>query len=410
MLRLKELILSLTNKCNSSCIICDIPKLKVDELSTEDWKKVIEDVCLLGASTVVFSGGEPLLRTDLTELVYFARSNNLKACITSNGLLMDSKMVHKLASAGINVVNISLEGPCDIHDKLRGKGSFKKALLALDNLRKYNIESTVATMVSSYNFKFLKYVVEVAREKNATTIKFQPFNTIFLSDKSRKPEFLISKKEAVELKQIMKEVDFLCSKYGISTDPYTYLERIPDYLSGKFSNHSDVCGALWESCPIDSSGNIYPCWILSGKNNLIGNVKEKILLELWDSDKHNEVREAIKDKGCPGCMMSCYDYVFGRDGAKKRIAINLGRLKKEGFIKYFSAIYSRWVKRFKFYRAYRGSLKGFISRLKNFFKKKILLKRNLSLNSAINKEEIHKALKEISIAEQILDKRISKGV
>jgi len=408
MRRLKEVIISLTNRCNSECIICDIPKEKTEELSTSDCIRIIEDARLLGASTVVFSGGEPLLRKDLFELISFARNKHLKTCITSNGLLLDDKAGLDLFTSGINVVNISLEGPKEVHDILRGKGSFKKALSALDSLKKYNIESTIATMVSSYNYKHLKYVVEIAKEKGATTIKFQPFNILFLRDKSRKPEFLISKKQALELRQIVREIDSLCNKYGISTDPSAYLEQIPDYLSGNFPNHSQVCGALWESCPIDTKGNIYPCWVLGQEKNLIGNIKERAFVELWDSDKHNAVRESIKHKGCPGCMMSCYDYIFGGSSVKRRIAFNIGKLKRQGLFKYIRDTFKKWLKRLRFYSSYRGSLKAFKRRLKGVIRRRMPLSSQLNLKIKTNKREVETALEEIALAEKMLKKAINK--
>lgn len=73
MLNLKEIIFSITNRCNLRCKMCDIPYGEIEELSTEQWMGVIKDASRLGAQTVVFSGGEPLLREDIFELISFTK-------------------------------------------------------------------------------------------------------------------------------------------------------------------------------------------------------------------------------------------------------------------------------------------------------------------------------------------------
>ncbi|MEI7752705.1 MAG: radical SAM protein, partial [Candidatus Omnitrophota bacterium] len=62
---LKDLILSITNRCNLRCRMCDIPLAETEEVETRVWERVIQEAAGLGANTVVFSGGEPLLREDL---------------------------------------------------------------------------------------------------------------------------------------------------------------------------------------------------------------------------------------------------------------------------------------------------------------------------------------------------------
>ena len=395
MLKLKEVIISITNRCNSFCRMCDIPKEHIEELSTPQWKRVIEDAYSIGASTIVFSGGEPLLRKDIFELISYVKNNNMTACVTSNGLLIDQEKASELSLAGINVVNISIEGPKEIHNYLREDGTFEKAISALNNLKKYKIERTLATVVSRYNYKDLSYIVESARECGATTVKFQPFNALFVKNKSIEGDFLISKKEAVELNQIIKEVISLCNRYGITTNPLSYLERMPLYLTKTLFDYNGGCKALWTSCPINSNGEIYPCWVLAKRDRLIGNLKERRLVELWNSIRHNFIREKIKKEGCLGCMMSCYDEAFGGDNIERKIVMNIGRLKKEGFSGYVKRFLKRWLKRFKFYSSYRGTLKDVIDRIERFFRKERLTE------TASNNEEIRRVLREIERIKQI---------
>lgn len=401
--KLKEVIISITNRCNSSCIMCDIPKESCNELTTSSWKKMIDGSFSLGAENIVFSGGEPLLREDIYELIAYTKNKGMGACIASNGLLVDDKAASDLCKSGVNVVNISVEGPEEIHNFLRGAGSYKKVISALDNLRKYNIETTVAATVSRYNYRFLKYIVGLAKSKGVTTIKFQPFNNLFIKDKSRGKNFLISKNESFELELIIREVISLCDDYGIATNPDAYLKNIPLYLNKKITKNA-ACNSLWTSCPINSNGEIYPCWVLTGKKYLIGNIKDNNITDLWGSEYHDNIRGKIAANGCVGCMMSCYDESFGKDGIDKKISVNINKIKTRGIVNYLKLAKKRWVKRIKFYLAYRGSFLLFMERVKSFlFRKKECIN---NLRHENNKEEIKRILGEINIVKQMLENEI----
>jgi radical SAM protein with 4Fe4S-binding SPASM domain len=377
MLNLKEVIFSITNRCNLRCKMCDIPSGIVAELSTEQWEDVIKDASRLGAQTIVFSGGEPLLREDIYELIVFTRKNNLSACVTSNGSLIDERTALKLSEAKVNVVNVSVEGTRQTHDLLRGTGSFDKAISALKNLKKYKIESTVAATVSKYNYKDMLYILEIARECGATTVRLQPFNGIFLKGNDRKSEFLIDKFDIPKLAEVIKEFINLAREYGISVNPAEYLLKIPEYLSGK-NFYPLTCGALWYSCPINPNGDLLPCWIEGADNKLIGNVRAEGLYSLWLSKKRAKMINAIIKNGCKGCLMSCYDEAFTRKFLKESIADNARKIKKitdyqKVMNKALQLLKSQITKlklRYRFYSSYRGSFFGILKRrLRSFFSK-----------------------------------------
>jgi len=366
---LKEVIFSITNRCNLRCRMCDIPYGKIAELTTEQWKAVIKDASRLGAQTVVFSGGEPLLREDIFELISFTKENNLNACVTSNGHLLDEQVARNLKASGVNVVNISIEGAKGTHDYLRGSGSFDKACVALENLRRYKIESTVASTVSRYNYKDLLYVLEVAKNCGATTVRLQPFNIIFLNDHKRKNEFLIDKRDIQEMEDTIKSFIDVSREYKISTNPVGYLLKIPVYLSGK-NFYPDNCGALWYSCPINPNGDLFPCWIEGVNNKPIGNVKNEGLYELWLSEKRIKMVNSIINNGCKGCLMSCYDEAFDRKLIKESIVENAKKIKKitnykKIINKILQSLKSQITKlklRYRFYISYRGSFSTLILR------------------------------------------------
>lgn len=366
---IKEVIFSITSRCNLRCRMCDIPSVGIEELTTEDWKTVIKDASRLGAQTVVFSGGEPLLRDDIFELIEFSRKNNLNACVTSNGQMINDQVAGRLYSSGVNVVNISIEGSMETHDSLRGPGSFEKATAGLANLKKNNIESTVAATVSRCNYKDLLRVLEIARDYGATTVRLQPFNAIFLKDQRRKKEFLIGRKDVPCVEEIIKKFIIISREYKIAVNPAGYLLRIPAYLSGQ-NFYPKSCAALWYSCPINPNGDLFPCWIEGSNKKLIGNVKKEGLYNLWFSEKRLKTIGSIVKNGCRGCLMSCYDEAFDRKMFKEAVIHNAKKIKKiTNFRKVADKILqslkgqgTRMKLRYKFYISYRGSFRGILVR------------------------------------------------
>ncbi|MFA5200054.1 MAG: radical SAM protein [Candidatus Omnitrophota bacterium] len=360
---LKEVILSITNRCNLHCKMCDIPLGSVGELPFEEWQKVIHDASRLGAQTVVFSGGEPLIRQDIFDLVKYAKNNNMSACITSNGTLLDEVKAVKLKECGVNVVNISIEGTKETHDSLRGAGSFDKAISALNYLRNNRIESTVASTVSRYNYADLPFILGVAKDCGATTVRLQPFNIIFLQNDSRMNEFFINEDEARKLTDIIRKFIDTAKEYRIATNPASYLSKISGYLNGK-KLYPSSCGALWYSCPINPNGDVFPCWIEGANNNLVGNVARGGLYRLWLSEKRIKIVNSIIKRGCSGCLMSCYDEVFDGQLSKESVIKKAKKLSKVTDYKkvmnkvsqFFNGQVTNLKLRYRYYISYRGSL------------------------------------------------------
>jgi radical SAM protein with 4Fe4S-binding SPASM domain len=249
-------------------------------------------------------------------------------------------------------------------------------------------------MVSKYNYKNLIYIAELAKKCKATTLKLQPFSKIFLDKEKNSEEFFISNAETIEAGRIIKGLIAYCNINGIGLSPVSYLEKIPVYLSGQHPGLTFACPAPLISCPINAKGEVYPCWVITGKDNLIGNIKDAGLEKLWNSRKRQSIINKIKKEGCSGCVMSCYDDNFGSRDLEARIALNIGRLKRYGFREYIRSSSIKWAKRIKFYLGYRGPLKTAIKRAGRLLFKQRLPDRKDGI--------IEKVLREIDLSKQIL--------
>lgn len=307
---MQEVILSVTNRCNLNCAMCDIPLNKEKEVSTEALFRALDDLKILKPYSVVISGGEPLMRSDIFKLIYKVHENGFRTCLTTNGLLVDREAALKLKKAGLDIANVSIEGDLETHEAIRGRGSYQKALDALKCLWEVQIETTVAMCVSVKNYKFMPDMLELARKAGATTVKYQAFSTLFVADKTGEGFLITDKEQAKELKKIVKEVIEKAKQYGLNINPESYLNRLPFFLSPEALN-DDVkygCRSLYDVASINAKGDLVPCFML--QDMAIGNLENEPLKRLWNGEKHKQVRLSIESKGCRGCLLSCYEDDF----------------------------------------------------------------------------------------------------
>jgi MoaA/NifB/PqqE/SkfB family radical SAM enzyme len=104
---------NMTRRCNLKCIHCYSNSADIDypdELTTEEGKKLIEDLAAFGAPVILFSGGEPLLRHDLLELAQYATDKGMRAVISTNGTLITKDIAAKLQKIGLSFVGVRLDG------------------------------------------------------------------------------------------------------------------------------------------------------------------------------------------------------------------------------------------------------------------------------------------------------------
>lgn len=130
-------VLNTTRRCNLFCAHCyaastgasdDCP----EELSSDELRALMDDIGEFGSPVVLFSGGEPLLREDIFDLVAHARSVGLRASISTNGTLIDADMASRLAEAGAAYVGVSIDGLAETNDAFRGReGAFEQAMAGI---------------------------------------------------------------------------------------------------------------------------------------------------------------------------------------------------------------------------------------------------------------------------------------
>jgi Fe-coproporphyrin III synthase len=130
---------STTRTCNLRCVHCytDSENKKYsDELTTDEGLRLIDELADFSIPSLLFSGGEPLMRPDIFRLIEYAAKKNIRPVISTNGTLIDRDTARDIRNAGVVYVGISLDGMEDINDSFRGvKGAFKRAMQGFDNCR-----------------------------------------------------------------------------------------------------------------------------------------------------------------------------------------------------------------------------------------------------------------------------------
>ncbi len=158
----------LTRNCNLNCIHCRAKATlgpHEGELTTEECKKIIDDISSFASPTVILTGGEPLMREDLFEIIRYGNEKGLKLVIAVNGTLLDREKALKLKELGIKRVSMSVDGKDSrSHDSFRGvQGSFDAAVEAGRILREAGLPFQINTTVTRLNVGDLGEICEFVK-------------------------------------------------------------------------------------------------------------------------------------------------------------------------------------------------------------------------------------------------------
>jgi MoaA/NifB/PqqE/SkfB family radical SAM enzyme len=165
-----------TKTCNLKCMHCyansDSKKYE-GELSTNEAKALINDFHEFRVPVILFSGGEPLLREDLFELIEHARNHKIRSTISTNGTIIDNDVARRIKQSGVGYVGISLDGIGSKHDEFRRtKGCFDKALNGIRNCREVNQKVGVRFTINSHNYNQLEDIFHLIKEEKINRVCF----------------------------------------------------------------------------------------------------------------------------------------------------------------------------------------------------------------------------------------------
>jgi radical SAM protein with 4Fe4S-binding SPASM domain len=305
---------NVTRKCNSKCPHCYInattQQLK-NELTTEEAKNLIDQICEVSRPLLILSGGEPLLRNDIFELVRYGAAKGLKMGLGSNGSLIDGTVAKRLKEAGIETVSISLDSHIpEQHDEFRGvSGSWEKAVSAIKALRENGVLVQVNTTVTQQNYDQIDDIMSLAE-----TLGVENFHLFFLVPTGRGVK--IADISPAKYENMIKTTFAKAARHTLNVRPSCAPQfmRIAKDMGLDMRRWIRGCIAGLYYCRVYPNGDITPCPYLPIK---LGNIREKSFKEIWfNSDMFKSMRDfnALKGKCgeceyhalCGGCRARAY--------------------------------------------------------------------------------------------------------
>ncbi len=336
------IVFNCTSRCNLNCLHCyssSQANQSDNELTTGQVKGLLARLVEVNCPVVLFSGGEPLLRSDLFELLTEAKRLGLRTVISSNGTLIDAAAAGQLADVGISYVGISIDGTEEFHDKFRCvPGCFEAAMNGIENCRKAGIKTGLRFTITKKNAGQIPAVFDIAAASDIRRICFyhliragrakKLYSSCVMRDAScekntqyaiRNTQYAMTPQQTRRVLDVIMErtqdfvtkglVDEVLTVDNHADGPYLLTrmikEKNPRYESARrllLTNGGNRVGEKigcvgWE-------GNVYPdqFW----RNYLLGNIKDKTLKQIWqnpDEPVLNKLRNKSQfaDKRCLRC-------------------------------------------------------------------------------------------------------------
>lgn len=303
----ERVMISPTDACNLKCKTCwrlekkDYARIK-DELTLEEIQNVLDECKKLKVKTIdLTGGGEPFFRKTIFEIIESAKKQGFEITLTTNGTLLNKEEIRRIISLGLDDICFSIEsGEEKMNDELRGKGTYTQvtqAIRMLNRLRK-NLKKPIvriSTVITNKNYKNLDSLVEFAAENGVSAINF----SVMIEWATNKGLSMKKEKNALD---ILKKLNEKIKSKGLHTN----LDLILKY--GFFEHKTpEFCFAPWEMLFINSNGEVLACCTLASHyENIIGNIREKKLSEIWYGEKMNSFRNMIKNhryfEECKKCL------------------------------------------------------------------------------------------------------------
>jgi len=280
--------LAITYRCNNKCIHCysSSPTHK-QELSTKQWKKIIDKLYKIGVPNLLFTGGEPTLREDLPELILHAEKTGIITGLVTNGRkLSDKQYLEKLVKAGLDYTQITLESNRkEVHEKItQVKGSWEETVQGIKNALSVGLYVDVNTTLNKYNIDHLDEYVDFLHELGVENISANKliYSGRALEVKDYFEPTIEETKQALEtLLDKAYEYGMKFTWYGVTR--YCELNPLEIDLGLKF------CSACSITIAIEPDGTVIPC---QSYYTPLGN----ILKDKWDKIWNNPICEEIRNR------------------------------------------------------------------------------------------------------------------
>lgn len=292
-----------TQYCNLKCVYCYAEACTSKEIiySTDNSKKLLSKICEYpNVKTIVFTGGEPLLRKDCLELAeYVYQEKGIHPCILTNGVLINEKNVERFKI--FDKVTISLDGHTpELHEKTRGKNTFYKVVESIKLLRKKGISVTVTTVISKVNQEFVTQIMDFV--KKDLDVEYHNMSTHISFGRGADSNIECSEMEVKQYRDTYFQ--YLCES---NSEKIETLLR-PNIRKGEYRIG---CGAGCGEIFIKDNGEVYPCRLLNNEKYYLGNLNQTTLKDIVISKRLQDIKRSFDVNQIESCSHCDYKYICG---------------------------------------------------------------------------------------------------
>jgi putative heme d1 biosynthesis radical SAM protein NirJ2 len=295
---------NITKECQLKCRHCyrDAGTKQKDELTTAEGLDLIDEIARAGFKILILSGGEPLLRPDVFDLVRHAVARGVRAVLGTNGLLMTREMARALKAVGLARAGISLDSTSEsVHDDFRQEqGAWRGTLAAMQICREEGLDFQVHTTVTAYNYKDVLRVTDLAVESGAKA------HHIFFLVPAGRGKGMGALVTDDQYKGLLTRILEKQKEVPIELKPVCAPQFVPLAKDiGLSTRFQRGCLAGTSYCVILPNGDVHPCPYFPVR---AGNVREEKFSVMWrENGLFKELRVAGYTGQCGACghKMSC---------------------------------------------------------------------------------------------------------
>jgi len=297
-----------TRACNLTCRHCYAGasaacSVRSDELNGDEAKAMIDDLAAFGCPVLLFSGGEPCLRSDLVELAAYAKERGMRVVLSTNGTLLTPDLAARLAAVGLSYVGVSIDGLKATHDAFRGvPGAFERSLAGIRNAKAAGIKVGLRMTISRGNWREISALFNLMKREGVDRACF--YHLVYAGRGSALVSEDLSAAECrAAVRTIMDETKAWFAAGGqpeiLTVDnhadgPFVYLELLKENPA----RAAEVLELLRMNQG-NSSGNGIGCISWDGeiyadqfwRHRSFGNVRTKKFSEIWQGEEMRPLKD-----------------------------------------------------------------------------------------------------------------------
>lgn len=283
--------------CNQNCLFCyaeNQPLGTRAELSTEDWKIILDRLRRSNVPMVTFTGGEPTVRRDLAELVDYAKWFVTR--VNTNGILLTKELAEKLKDASLDSIQVTLYSHNEeIHNELVGGAHFRDTVAGIRNAVEAGLDVSVNTPLCSENADYLQTIAFI----HSLGVRFITVSglipTGMAAENGKQKEL-----SEDELYAIVKGAKSFCDAHGMEMD-FTSPGLLARAKLEELGLHVPICGACLSNMAVAPDGTVVPCqsWLCEGAE--LGNLLHDDWNTIWNHP-HCKAMRSMSEAAAEHCL------------------------------------------------------------------------------------------------------------